>query len=754
MTVTAKSPAEITTEVPSSRSDASISPSSLLSAAAADEPSATGSFEISATSVNDSDKVTSSAMVLNLIVGGLGTGMLSLPWAMAGASVAVGSLIIVLVIAVNVWTIMILVHAAERHQVFDLGALLGKLPGSLGPGMQMFTNLMVWIVLFGSLISYIIGICDSAQSFVQGTFLGSQRWALAGLASLLVLPLCFLDQRYLSFSSGAAILVNVYLMGLVVLEFVQKAQSHELPEGTCDLGFAKGSVTMISTMMQSVIIQMCVLPMYKELENRSPAKFSRVLAVAFSALALIFIVLSAAGYYAFGPTVQSNVLLSLPHNVAMDVVQAGMILVLAAVYPVMMIAMTAPLKNLPLERFGAGPVAVRRKFLAVAALTLFFVGASFVTALFVTSLGLVNVIDGALCVGVFTALAPALVGLKLLDRRTLRWRLAMGLLLFCGMVASALGFAMASVVVQPSDPAARDDDASALDIGDGLNTLVKDWIKSNETYLGEEGAKQLDMFGAADQWRIISEGPASESMDPVHIIQTRAKRSRELANTVSVMFAQRREMANEKAEAKAAPKRLFKPELADTVQAFFTRVVGCEVPASQRRTGGFGVQHQLEEDRSKLVGKVKGVDGVVEVLKNKYECLKGERYRVIGERGGPAGMWRLEGGKTIPKTHVKEGGWKWVLEEPEPEAKLAKPPPVATAPVETFVPKELRQEGHEKPQDKAPMPEEKKKQNKKKSESESEESSEDSASEERSESPKKKKVLVKRKVKTVVVKKV
>lgn len=74
----------------------------------------------------------------------------------------------------------------------------------------------------------------------------------------------------------------------------------------------------------------------------------------------------------------------------------------------------------------------------------------------------------------------------------------------------------------------------------------------------------------------------------------------------------------------------------------------------------------------------------------KSAALRGERYRVIGERGGPAGMWRLEGGKwglssshpditgrwypadfgcfffgfahlrTIPKTHVKEGGWKWV----------------------------------------------------------------------------------------------
>ncbi|CAE7242163.1 unnamed protein product, partial [Symbiodinium microadriaticum] len=86
-------------------------------------------------------------------------------------------------------------------------------------------------------------------------------------------------------------------------------------------------------------------------------------------------------------------------------------------------------------------------------------------------------------------------------------------------------------------------------------------------------------------------------------------RSREMANTVATMFAQRRELANKTAQetivAKAAAKPLFNPTMADTVQAFFTRVVGCEVPESQRRCGGFGVQHELEEDRSKLVGKVK-----------------------------------------------------------------------------------------------------------------------------------------------------
>ncbi|CAE7365666.1 AVT6E [Symbiodinium pilosum] len=333
---------------------------------------------------------------------------------------------------------MILVHAAERYQVYDLGALLGKLPGKLGPGMQIFTNLMVWVVLFGSLVSYIISICDSAQPFIVGTIL-EQRWALAGLASVLVLGLCFLDQKYLSFSSGAAILVNMYLLGLVCFEYGKKATRDELPSGVCSLGLSKGSVTMVSTMMQSVIIQMCVLPMYKELENRNPRRFGRLLTIAFSVLTLIFIILAMAGYYAFGPSVESNLLSSLPRTTAMNVAQAGMILTMAAVYPIMMIAMIAPVKNLPLEQFGAPAQAVRRKFLSVAALILFFVVASFFVALEVRSLGLVNVLDGALCVGVFTALAPGLVGLLLVDRRSMAWRSAMWLLLVGGIGLSVLG---------------------------------------------------------------------------------------------------------------------------------------------------------------------------------------------------------------------------------------------------------------------------------------------------------------------------
>eukprot|EP00930_Biecheleria_cincta_P086256 TRINITY_DN7557_c0_g1_i1.p1 TRINITY_DN7557_c0_g1~~TRINITY_DN7557_c0_g1_i1.p1 ORF type:complete len:649 (-),score=168.84 TRINITY_DN7557_c0_g1_i1:20-1936(-) len=193
------------------------------------------------------------------------------------------------------------------------------------------------------------------------------------------------------------------------------------------------------------------------------------------------------------------------------------------------------------------------------------------------------------------------------------------------------------------------------------------WCKENKDFIDDAGQKQLLGLSPEDQWRIISEGPAIEQMDPAHMIKERAKRSKELVKTVEAMFSRRVELANDdKEDAEAQKKPLFDPKLAGAVQDYMCKAFGAEVPASQRRTGGFGVQHMLEEeDQSKKVGNVKGIGGVVEILKQKYQCNKGQRLRVIGENGGPnnpAGQWRLEGGKTIPKLHYKEGGWKWVME--------------------------------------------------------------------------------------------
>merc|ERR1712113_811570 len=55
-------------------------------------------------------------------------------------------------------------------------------------------------------------------------------------------------------------------------------------------------------------------------------------------------------------------------------------------------------------------------------------------------LGFVNVVDGALCVGVFSSLSPALVGVFLLEQKSFLWRSSLILLVIVGLIMSGLGF--------------------------------------------------------------------------------------------------------------------------------------------------------------------------------------------------------------------------------------------------------------------------------------------------------------------------
>jgi len=377
---------------------------------------------------------------LNLVVGGLGTGIFSLPWSLAGSSTLAGCATILGVIGLNIWTIMILVVAAERHQVFDLGSLLGKLPGRLGKGMQAVFNFFVIVSTFLCLMGYIITIHDCAAPFLEGTVVGS-RLPIVAMGGLLVLPICFLDQKYLSFTSLVAVIVNLYIIGVVIQKFIATNIDDALPTGSCMLGFGKGNVSMMSAMMQCVIIQMCVLPMYRELENRTPARFRVSLTTAFVLLAILYCIFSVFGYMVFGPTVKSNALQSFETNVISQVAWIGTIFVVAAVYPILLLCILAPIHSLDDSVFGTGDVTSKRR-LVIAVATVVIVVASVFGALLVTSLGFINVINGAMSVGIFTTLGPGLVGLYLVGRRNKKWQITMVVLIVVGFLMSIIGFAV------------------------------------------------------------------------------------------------------------------------------------------------------------------------------------------------------------------------------------------------------------------------------------------------------------------------
>jgi hypothetical protein len=136
-------------------------------------------------------------MTVSLVTGGLGSGLLTLPWGMAGVGILAGGCIIMLVLLLNGFTIMILVHAAERFQKFDLGSVLSLLPGRIGPATQYFCNFLVWLTMWMVLVGSMIVVQDSATPLMPAGTLFAQRWVWATVGSALVVPLCFLDLKYL-----------------------------------------------------------------------------------------------------------------------------------------------------------------------------------------------------------------------------------------------------------------------------------------------------------------------------------------------------------------------------------------------------------------------------------------------------------------------------------------------------------------------------------------------------------------------------
>jgi len=375
-------------------------------------------------------KATARAITLNFITGGLGSAMFSLPWSIAGTSIISGIVIVAVVMLLNAWTISIIVRAADRYEVFDLGAVIEHIP-HVGRPLMLLTNACIWFVMFMCLVSYTMVMHDSAYKFVQGTIIDS-RLVLMCLASLLVLPLCFFSQRLLEKTSSIAIIINVYLFILIGIFYGEKAADDELPEGSCIFGgTVRGNFAMASVMFQAVIIQMCVLPMYEELENRTPEKFDKIVAVGFSVLFVIFCGFSSIAYLLFGPNVNDDVLYILPDNIWSSIAQIGVILVVSCVYPIMLYPMIAPLKTMAVFQ-GATQV------LALTVAKLLIVGAALLVALLVTSLGVVNIINGAGSAAIFVTLIPVAIGFFLLDVGPC-YRVALLFLLVVGIGLSACG---------------------------------------------------------------------------------------------------------------------------------------------------------------------------------------------------------------------------------------------------------------------------------------------------------------------------
>lgn len=289
--------------------------------------------------------VTSTA--INLLNTSLGAGILTMPWGLAGSSVITGVMVLAFVLLLNSLTFILIVLAGEEHQVFDLGALIGKIKGRLGRYGSIFVNLMVWFTSYLCLVSYLILVCDSVLPFMPNEGFWSERYVLVIVASLVLLPINFVPMRYLAFTSTLSILMNIYTFGLLCYVFISDTagDENEQPESICILGFSKGTMAFVSSLMFTVCIQMCVLPLYQSMEDRTPHNFAVAVGISSSLLFVLFGAFSVVGYFAFGSTVSPDVLKNLPDSITGNIARAGMALVVIGVWPLVMLPAVSPIKE-------------------------------------------------------------------------------------------------------------------------------------------------------------------------------------------------------------------------------------------------------------------------------------------------------------------------------------------------------------------------------------------------------------------------
>lgn len=213
-------------------------------------------------------------------------------------------------------------------------------------------------------------------------------------------------------------------------------------DSLCLLGVGSGVVTQFSLIMYTIIIQMCVPPMYQELEQRSPQKFRTCLFVAFAVLYLLFSAVMISGYVAFGPQVQASILDNLPNDAWGMLARLGMAVCVLGCYPLNMKPIVAPF--LRGETSGAAePLLAEGKVAESDGRTILFTSLVVLlvtlASLCISSLGPLNALNGAIGVTAFIGVIPGMTGLHLLSDVGQTQRLCLYTLVVLSVLASVLG---------------------------------------------------------------------------------------------------------------------------------------------------------------------------------------------------------------------------------------------------------------------------------------------------------------------------
>jgi len=379
-------------------------------------------------------KVSYYGTLVNVINATLGAGILSIPWSMAGASILSGVFLLAFGLTINLCSNMVYIYVSDRTGATDSSAIAGQLPGNLGIFASKFSISILGLGNFCCLICYEIVFSDCISMILPQC----PRWLSITLFTIIASSLCMVPEEYLSITSSFSVGMTFYMIILMVFTYFF---SHESRNDICTFGISTGTISMASGFNMAIVIQMITPGLYANLDNKSPETFQRIMATAFTFVFFIFATFGITSYLMFGKDVKSNILLEFPRNIFGYIGIGGVSIVVLSVYPLILNPIIEPFLDKEyssIEEGSGKPLGTRmgnrsKKAMYVTTLS----SAALCISFFVTDLGIVNVICGALSAICFLFITPSLLALHFFKLTQLQELVIYGFMCFGSLSALA-----------------------------------------------------------------------------------------------------------------------------------------------------------------------------------------------------------------------------------------------------------------------------------------------------------------------------
>lgn len=258
---------------------------------------------------------------INLFLTAAGTGILSLPFTYANTGIVLGSIMLLIMAAINSYSMDLMVRSAIATGAKTYEGLGKKCFGRPG---EIFVKINLLALLFGACILFMIVFVGLMVPFLEFVLKDyphvlhyvTNKWLLTSFGLVLVFPLTLLDSLHgLRFTSTGGVICLTYVLVVLVIRFFQ----HRLVDNTVSiyvLDDIKHSYAVIDFFIALPIqgiaycAQFSVMPLWSELQRPTLTRMNSIIYTFGLSCFLLYAFVGLFGYLLFGVNAAGNILVN------------------------------------------------------------------------------------------------------------------------------------------------------------------------------------------------------------------------------------------------------------------------------------------------------------------------------------------------------------------------------------------------------------------------------------------------------------